>query len=92
MSLVETSVLLKNSIWKVIEVERGLVLIDGSFRQRIDLNDTAAVIWRLIDGARSCRDIYDLLADAYGRDVVTKGDVFDVFNYLIDHHLVMEIL
>lgn len=92
MKTTENAVLLKNSIWKVVDIDHHVVLIDAAFQQRINLNDSATVIWRLIDGVRSCGEIHELLVDAYGSDEVNAEDIFGVFDYLTANQLALEVL
>lgn len=42
-----------------------LILFDSASQESFYLNGSAALIWALLDGVRSVRDVYHILSDAY---------------------------
>ncbi len=67
------TVLLPNTLWTTMQVEDEVVLYDEDRQQTLHLNTTAALVWRLLDGDRSCGDIQALLTEAYD-DALPIGD------------------
>lgn len=88
----DQTVLLHNPRWRTISVDTDLVLFDEIERQSRHLNETAALIWRLIDGQRSVGEVVDLLQDAYPDNPGLALDVRASCQALMDDYLVFQVL
>jgi hypothetical protein len=51
--------------WNLTEGLHNFVLTNSLGKQRVQCNQTAVLVWRLIDGKRSLQEIIGMLKEAY---------------------------
>jgi len=64
--------------WTSEQLDGELVLYNPDSTRACYLNDTAALVWHLVDGARTTEDICTLLADAYAEVPDLASDIREV--------------
>jgi hypothetical protein len=69
-------------------LEGEIVLYSASSAKAIYLNESAALVWQLIDGERSIAQIESLLTDAYPEAVTLKDDVSQAIEVLRNHGVI----
>jgi hypothetical protein len=69
-------------------LEGEIVLYSASSAKAIYLNESAALVWQLIDGERSIAQIESLLTDAYPEAVTLKDDVSQAIEVLRKHGVI----
>lgn len=77
-----------NSVpWKLVDDE--LVIIDTYRYKLLKLNDTARVIWELLDGKHTATQIVDILLEQFDtkRDILEK-DVYKFINLLFKREVI----
>ncbi|MER5557162.1 PqqD family protein [Streptomyces sp. NPDC002506] len=71
-----------------IRNHRGKTIV-GGYRHFYELTESAAFIWRQIDGVRTVSDIARLIAEEYDIDQATVvGDVVELFTELAEHDVI----
>ena len=60
-----------NPAFELDELDNTLLLFDAATDQIVDLNETAALVWRLCDGERSVGEMMALLEAAYPNSAET---------------------
>ena len=88
----DQTVLLHNPRWRRVSVDTDLVLFDEIERHSRHLNETAALIWRLLDGQRSVGEVIELLQAAYPDNPDLALDVRASCQALMDDYLVFQVL
>lgn len=77
-----------NSVsWKLVDDE--LVIIDTYRYKLLKLNDTARVIWELLDGEHTANQIVDILLEQFDtkKDILEK-DVYKFINLLFKREVI----
>jgi len=74
--------------WSAEHLEGEVVLYDANSTRACYLNETAALVWHLVDGKRTAREICDLIAEAYRDAPSVAQDVGDVFASLRSSHVI----
>ena len=69
-------------------LEGEIVLYSSGMSKAFYLNESAALVWQLIDGKRSIAEMTSLLTDAYPEVPDLKKDVLDVIEILRVQRLV----
>jgi hypothetical protein len=69
-------------------LEGEIVLYSASSAKAIYLNESAALVWQLIDGERSIALIESLLTDAYPEAVTLKDDLSQAIEVLRKHGVI----
>ncbi len=70
--------------YRLEEMGEDLLLYRSAALKTIYLNESAAVVWKLCDGARSVREIAETLAAAYREDAsAIEADVWDAIDRLL---------
>lgn len=71
------------------ELDGEAVVYDRSGKQATYLNETATVIWKLCDGARSLREIGDALALEYPEATEVRAEVEETVDRLVKARLLV---
>jgi pyrroloquinoline quinone biosynthesis protein D len=69
-------------------LEGEIVLYSSGMSKAVYLNESAALIWQLIDGKRSVDEMISLLIDAYPEVPNLKDDVMGILETLRAQRLV----
>lgn len=69
-------------------LEGEIVLYSASAATALYLNESAALVWQLIDGQRRIADIESLLAGAYPEAATLKADVIEAIDALHSHGVI----
>jgi hypothetical protein len=69
-------------------LEGEIVLYSACSAKALYLNESAALVWQLIDGERSIAQIESLLTDAYPEAVTLKDDVSQAIEVLRKHGVI----
>ncbi|MFK7830147.1 MAG: PqqD family protein [Congregibacter sp.] len=87
----EDSILIPNTQWTAMYVEDELVLFDEDQQQTMYLNPTASLVWRLLDGSRSCGELRELLTEAYDDPEPIEIQVLQVCQQMLDDSIALVI-
>jgi hypothetical protein len=69
-------------------LEGEIVLYSSCSAKALYLNESAALVWQLIDGARSIAQIESLLKDAYPEAATLRDDLLESIEVLRKHGLI----
>jgi len=84
-----TNLIPKRDAGCVEEVLEGeIVLYSACSAKALYLNESAALVWQLIDGERSIAQIESLLTDAYPEAVTLTDDLSEAIDVLRNHGVI----
>ena len=83
------SILIRDTTCVEEILEGEIVLYSAKNSQAIYLNNTASLIWQLIDNKHTVDDIMKLLSDTYPEEATIQSDICQTLDILVQYGVVL---